>query len=73
VEILYAYPKWQAGALLQAAKCHERLGQTDAAAALYARVVKTYSDTPAAEEAANRLRMAELRSSRRHREYELRQ
>ena len=26
LEILYAFPTWQGGALLQAAKCHEALG-----------------------------------------------
>jgi cellulose synthase operon protein C len=56
VEILYAYPRWQAGALLQAGKCREELGQRDAATELYRRVVQTYPNTPFAEEADRRLR-----------------
>ena len=32
LEILYAYPEWQAAALLQAGKCHERLGEAKEAA-----------------------------------------
>ena len=35
LEILYAYPTWQAGALLQAGKCHELLGEGQEAAELY--------------------------------------
>ena len=56
LEILYAYPKWQALALLQAGKCHELLGQMPEAVKLYTRLVDTYNDTVAAEEAARRLR-----------------
>ncbi|MBN1910782.1 MAG: tetratricopeptide repeat protein [Pirellulales bacterium] len=56
VEMLYAFPRWQAGALLQAGKCYERLGQWDAAAQLYARVINSYPTTAFAEEAAARLR-----------------
>lgn len=58
VEILYAYPAWQAAALLQAAKCHEQLGQWREAAELYSRLVEQYADQQFAEEAARRLREA---------------
>jgi len=54
VEILYAYPRWQAGALLQAGKCCERLGQNEEAAKLYARVVDVYPNTPFVDEAKER-------------------
>ncbi|MBN2023430.1 MAG: tetratricopeptide repeat protein [Pirellulales bacterium] len=59
VEILYAFPRWQAGALLQAGKCQERLGRPAAAAGLYGRVVDEYSQTPFVDEA--RQRLADLR------------
>jgi TolA-binding protein len=55
VEILYAYPRWQAGALLQAGMCRERLGQPAAAAELYARAARDYPNTPFAEEANRRV------------------
>ena len=56
VEILYAYPKWQAAALLQAAKCRQQLGQTREAANLFRRVRDKYPDTSFVEEAGRRLR-----------------
>ncbi len=52
---LYAYPKWQAGALLQGAKCRELLGEPEEAAKLYAEVLEEYADTPFAEQAKERL------------------
>jgi len=55
LEILYAYPIWQAGALLQAGKCHELLGETKEAGELYRRILKTYPNTPFAEQAQGRL------------------
>ena len=55
VEILYAFPTWQAGALLQAGKCYEKLGQWNKAAELYARLLKTYPSSPFAESASERL------------------
>ena len=57
VEILYAYPTWQAGALLQAGKCHELLGDAKQAADLYERILKDYPNTTFAEQAAQRLAM----------------
>jgi TolA-binding protein len=59
LEILYAFPTWQAGALLQAGKCRERLGEDKEAAALYQRILKTYPKTTFAEEAARRLKSLE--------------
>lgn len=56
VEILYAYPKWQAAALLQAAKCRQHLGQTREAANLFRRVIDKYPETQFVEEAGRRLR-----------------
>jgi TolA-binding protein len=58
VEILYAFPRWQALALLQAGKCRQLLGESAEAARLYERVQTRYADSPAAAEAAQRLRAA---------------
>ncbi len=55
VEILYQYPVCQAGGLLQAGKCCERLGKAKDAAELYRRIVKTYPETPYMAEASERL------------------
>jgi TolA-binding protein len=65
VEILYAFPQWQAAALLQAGKAHEKLGQTADATALYAQVLQKYGQTPHAKEAARLLRDAQQRSTAR--------
>jgi len=59
VEILYAYPRWQAGALLQAGKCHESLGEWKQAAELYARLIRVYPNTEFTIDAQSRLRVAE--------------
>jgi len=64
VEILYAYPRWQALALLQAAKCHELLGEWNEAAELYERLLARYSDTPAAKDATARLKVARQKAPR---------
>lgn len=61
VEILYAYPAWQAAALFEAAKCHEHLGETKQAQDLYAKVAKSYSDSPLAKDAAQRVKTFEAR------------
>ncbi|MBX7166504.1 MAG: tetratricopeptide repeat protein [Pirellulales bacterium] len=63
LEILYAYPTWQAGALLQAAKCHELLGEWKEATELYARLLQGYPQTKFTEEAAQRLRRAQSQAS----------
>jgi TolA-binding protein len=62
-EILYAYPKWQAGALLQAGKCLELLGKWQEATDSYVRMLQKYPDTPFGEEATRRLRVAEQRAA----------
>ena len=59
VEILYDFPKWQASALLEAGKCHERLGEWGEAVASYERLLDRYRDTPFAEEADERLAIAQ--------------
>ena len=56
LEILYAYPTWQAGALLQAGKCREQLGEAKEAADLYQRILKNYPNTTFAGEAQQRLK-----------------
>jgi TolA-binding protein len=61
LEILYAYPTWQAAALLQAAKCQELLDHRKEAAELYTRLLKVYPTSPLADEAGQRLRAASNR------------
>jgi TolA-binding protein len=61
VEVLHSYPQWQAAALLQAGKCHEMLGQWNAATQLYSQILQTYPTTRVAEKATLRLRMARQR------------
>jgi TolA-binding protein len=56
VESLYAYPQWQAAALLQAGKCHELKGEWKEAVGLYAQLLKQYPHTEFAEDAALRLK-----------------
>lgn len=62
VDILYAYPTWQAGALLQAGKCHELLGEWKQASALYAKLLKSYPETPFAADASKLLQAAQTRA-----------
>lgn len=62
VEILYAYPTWQAAALLQAGKCHERLGEWQPAVELYARLLKNFPETEFAQDASERLKTAQTRA-----------
>lgn len=63
VEQLFPFPRWQAGALLQSGKCHEMLGDFRQAVTLYAQVLKDFPDTPFAEEASQRLRVAQKRAA----------
>lgn len=56
VEILYAWPQWQAAALMQAGKCSEMLNQPGEAADLYERLAKNFGSSSLAEEAASRAR-----------------
>jgi cellulose synthase operon protein C len=60
VEILYAYPRWQAAGLLQAGKCQELLGRQKEAAELYARLIKAYPNTEFTEEGTRRLHALEI-------------
>ncbi len=55
VEILYAFPTWQAAALLQAGKCRDLLGESREADKLYTRLMKEYPGTKFAKEAARRM------------------
>ncbi|MFH1265595.1 MAG: tetratricopeptide repeat protein, partial [Planctomycetota bacterium] len=61
LEILYAYPAWQATAVFQAAKCHEMLGEWKQAVDEYARLLADYPDTSFTKEATQRLRAARQR------------
>jgi TolA-binding protein len=64
VEILYDYPTWQAAALFEAAKCHEQLGEPKQATDLYAKVVKSYPDSPLVKDAAQRLKALEAQAQK---------
>ncbi len=56
LEVLCAYPAWQAAALLQAGKCRELLGEHQEATRLYARLLEQYpNQQPFADEAQRRL------------------
>ncbi|HTU27511.1 MAG TPA: tetratricopeptide repeat protein, partial [Pirellulales bacterium] len=59
VEVLYAWPRWQAGSLLQAAKCQELLGRYTEAIETYDRLIKTYPDSEFTAEAQQRQRLAQ--------------
>ncbi|MBM4090857.1 MAG: tetratricopeptide repeat protein [Planctomycetes bacterium] len=61
-EGLYDYPRWQAAALLQAGKCHEMLGQWDEAVTVYSQILSEHRQSPFAEKADNRMRVARQRA-----------
>jgi len=50
VDVLYAYPQWQALALLEAARCHQMLGQPEEAQKLYRRLLAEFPNTQAAQQ-----------------------
>ncbi len=54
VEILYAFPQWQAAALLEAGKCYESLQEWSRAVETYNRILEKYAKTSHSEEAAAR-------------------
>jgi TolA-binding protein len=54
VDDRYPFPAWQSAALLQAGKCHERLGQWRAAFESYDRLLKMYPTSAYSAEAASR-------------------
>jgi TolA-binding protein len=62
---LYAFERWQAAALLQAGKCHETQSQWREAIQLYAQLLREHPRTDHTDEAAQRLRVAQQRSSAR--------
>ena len=61
VEVLYPYPRWQAAALLQAGKCHERLGEKKEAAEMYAHMLQKYPQTEFTADASQRLQETTLK------------
>ena len=63
VETLFEYPRWQAAALLQAAKCREMQGNWNEAVKLYAQLLKDYPNTRFHEESSRRLRQAKLQAT----------
>ncbi len=62
VEILYDYPEWQAGALLQAGKCHEALGEWKQASELFAKLLKSFPESEFVADATERLQVAQMRA-----------
>jgi TolA-binding protein len=65
VEVLYAYPHWQAAALLQAGKCYEQTGQWKNAGDAYSRLLARYSQSEFAAEARERLPAVQGRTAAR--------
>jgi TolA-binding protein len=65
VEVLYAYPHWQAAALLQAGKCYEQTGQWKNAGDAYSRLLARYSQSEFAAEARERLPVVHGRTAAR--------
>jgi TolA-binding protein len=65
VEVLYAFPHWQAAALLQAGKCYEQLGQWKDAAQTYDRLIANYATTDFVAEARERLTAVQSRTAAR--------
>ena len=61
VETLYAYPNWQAAALLQAGKCCEQLGHWNLAANFYRRTLKDFANTDFKKKAEQRLKTLQER------------
>jgi TolA-binding protein len=61
VEILYAYPTWQAASLLQSGKCHEMLGEWNEARTAYERILQDYPQAEVVAEAQKRLDAARQR------------
>lgn len=55
VDNAYAFPHWQASALLQAAKCYEQLGQPKEAGEMYARMLQSFPQTEFVAEASRKL------------------
>jgi TolA-binding protein len=60
----YAYPEWQAAALLQSGKCDEQLGQWKEAAATYGQLLTQFPQSPYVEEAKRRQQQARQRAGR---------
>lgn len=54
-ETLFAFPQWQAAALLQAGKCHEHLRQESDAISVYRQLIREYAGHSLAEQAEKRL------------------
>lgn len=64
VDSLYSFDHWRAAALLQAAKCQERLGNWAHAAALYRQLVSRHPTSEFRDEAERRLNVALQQASR---------
>jgi len=61
LEILYAYPTWQAAAMLQAAKSYEQLGEWQKAVETYTKLLNTFPQTEFTQEATERQRAVQKR------------
>jgi TolA-binding protein len=58
----YSYPHWRAAALLQAGKCHERLGNSSQALKLYRQLEQEYPTSEFATQAKRRIEAVERRA-----------
>ena len=63
VEALFAYPRWQAAALLEAGRCYEALGRPADAIAAYQRILEKYGQSTYCDEARKRLQSATAATS----------
>lgn len=63
-ELLSEHDQWRAAALLQAAKCHDKLGQRNEGRALLEKIINEFPDEPVATDARIRLDHAD-RTARR--------
>ena len=61
VESLFAFPHWQAAALLQAGKCHKMKGEKEEAAKLLAQVLSQHPDSSFAKDASECLKTLDQR------------
>lgn len=62
----YAYPEWQAAALLQSGKCDEQQGNTKEAIAAYDQLIQEFPMSTHIDEARKRLEQAKLKTGSRN-------
>lgn len=63
VDVKFAFPRWQAAALLQQGKCYEKKNDWRSAIACYTQVLKEHADSTFAEAAAARIESARVKDN----------